>query len=171
MAKENVVRIPLYNLGNLSCVGYREGCGYNVKIYWGDYVLASKPNLTQALDFAYIGVRLFSPIHSEWLTNDLRLAICESLIKARLLIDGNHSVERSSVLSEGFLKHWKTGESGVEYYLEARLANKPGKIQDDVIHLTLKYDDGGHTCTVGLTKLASVFRYKEHLAYFEQITS
>ncbi len=170
MAKENVVRIPLYNLGNLSCVGYREGCGYNVKVYWGDYLLASKPNLTQALDFAYIGVRLFSPIHSEWLTNDLRLAICESLIKARLLIDGNHSVERSSVLSEGFLKHWKTDKSGVEYYLETRLGRSPGKIEDDVIHLTLKYDNGDCSSTRSFMEYASVFNYKERLAYFEKIT-
>ncbi|BEH89803.1 hypothetical protein [Klebsiella phage phiKp_32] len=170
MAKENVVRIPLYNLGNLSCVGYREGCGYNVKVYWGDYLLASKPNLTQALDFAYIGVRLFSPTHSEWLTNDLRLTICESLIKARLLIDGNHSVERSSVLSEGFLKHWKTDESGVDYYLEVRLARDPGKIEDDIVQVTLKYDNDGCSLTHSFKKYASVFNYKKHLGLFKQVT-
>lgn len=167
MAKENVVRIPLYNLGNLSCVGYREGCGYNVKVYWGDYELASKPSLTQALDFAYIGVRLFSPTHREWLTNNLRLEICESLIKARLLIDGNHSVERSPVLSEGFLKHWKTDESGVDYYLEVRLARDPGKIEDDIVQFVLKYDNDDCSFTRSFRKYASVFSYKEHLAYFE----
>lgn len=169
MAKENVIRVPLYNLDHLSCVGYREGCGYNVKVYWGDYELASRPNLTKALDYAYIGVRLYSPVFKDWLTNDLRLTICEALIKARLLIDGDHSVERSSVLTDGLLKYWLTDESGVEYYLETRLANKPGKIEDDLIQLILKYDNDGYNFTRSFKKHASIFNYKEHLGLFKQV--
>lgn len=149
MAKENVVRIPLYNVGNLSCVGFLEGCGYNVKVYWGDYLLSSKPNLVGALQSAYVGVRLFSLDFDPWLTSEIRLKALDTIQKAFWLIDGRDILGKIPTLEEGFGRSFYHGGIDLNGTINCTFVTKierdkntpPNLATDDIIISTLKFTD------------------------------
>lgn len=124
MASTNVYSIPLYTKGYLSAVGYREGCGYNAKIFWGAELLASHSSLMDAALSAYIGTRLYSPKFHSWMNQELRVEILEELEKMSLLIFPTEI----HATNDGLMKTLKTG---MKWFLDNKLEIKLG---DDAIN-------------------------------------
>lgn len=124
MASTNVYSIPLYTKGYLSAVGYREGCGYGAKIFWGTELLASRPSLMDAALTAYIGTRLYSPKFHSWMNHELRAEILEELEKMSLLIFPTEIHATNDELM-------KTLKTGMKWFLDNKLEIKLG---DDAVN-------------------------------------
>lgn len=168
MSNENAIRIPLYNLGQLSCVGERTGCGYNTKVYWGNYLLGSRPNLISALESAYVGIRLFSLDFKEWLTPKIREKALDAILKAFWLIDGRNTLGKLPTIEEGFSRTYN--KDGLEYYMIFRvvrvdniLSNDPAR---DLIMCTAR-----RTCSDGVKIAVSNSIFAEHFDYQNMLDS
>lgn len=123
MASTNVYSIPLYNKGFLSAVGYREGCGYNAKIFWGSELLASRPSLEDAIITAYIGTRLYSPRFHSWMAHYIRVEILDELEKMSNLIFPS----KIQAGNEALVKNLKLG---MKWFLDNKLEVK---VADDAV--------------------------------------
>lgn len=128
----NVLSIPMYNNGFLTATGYRQGCGYNTKIYWGTEMLASSPDIISAMANAYYGIRLYSPKYHDWMTPQLRVEILEALKEMSLLIDPRHFTSRN----EGLVKNITT--LGMQWSLNNKVEvnidpgiSEPEKVVED----------------------------------------
>lgn len=120
MASTNVISIPMYNKGYLTAYGYREGCGYNTKIFWGTELLASSSSLIASISNAYVGVRLMSPKFHGWLTPELRVEILDGLIEMGSLV----FPKELHWSNEGLLKNLKVG---MKWFLDNKLEIKLGE--------------------------------------------
>lgn len=104
--------VPLYEKDELTVVGYPTHNSKNVKIYWAGGLLASAPDLVGAVSNAYIGIRLMSPKHNEWLkTVELRNKILKHLMDMDWLIADSLSRNKDGIaknLSLGIT--WHLGE-------------------------------------------------------------
>lgn len=165
MARTNVIKIPMYNKGSLSCVGYREGCGYNVKVFWGDIELSSSRNLEEALKAAYCGVRAFHFWFEEWLTVDLRRVICSELEEAIFLAMGMPKIDSFTPLVQGMAASKPRGDG--YYVLESKLENHGGicwgdRLSEDLVTVTLRcVNECSEKVKVSISQYASIFDYEE----------
>ena len=170
MASENIIKIPLYHKSHLSCVGEREGCAYNAKVFYGGDLLASKGNLQEALLFAYTAVFLAHPTVIEHYSSDGRQHVLHHLSEAISLILGYnvHNNEKiNQRLANGFTA-WLDEAGKVKVERKFYSENGSGFRGHIVSNITV--DMGSHIRTTSLRERAEFMDNELTLAKIEEIS-